>query len=197
MEFVDVPVLERPSGAVARSGYWEAFLTTLGVLDPPPSVEGGKLIDCYSIVSKGMPNGGTMNLPILGARTPPAGTLLTLDRRRLSNFLHDLGTNHDSGVIGPVVWLYREGLGRFLFSTAARPGFLKTAVAHGALLKFSEQTGHPYLEMYSAGLRSSAIPAQGAWMIWVKHEPDFHPPPGGPWTKEELKNGTLALGIEK
>jgi hypothetical protein len=36
----------------------------------------------------------------------------------------------------------------------------------------------------------------GAWMIWMKHELTFRQPPGL-WTKQELKNGVLAIGVER
>jgi hypothetical protein len=48
----------------------------------------------------------------------------------------------------------------------------------------------------SLSLHSDALPMPGAWMIWVKHEPDF-PRPVGPWTSEELKKGMLAIGVER
>jgi hypothetical protein len=48
----------------------------------------------------------------------------------------------------------------------------------------------------TVGLHSNAVAMPGNWMIWVKHEPGFHPPPGL-LTNEELKNGMLAIGIER
>lgn len=133
------------------------------------------------------------------AETPPEGTVLTLDRPRLSNSwgpYGDLGKNDEMGVIGPVVWLYREGLGRFLFSASARPGFQKSALVQNAFLQFSGEQVGLVLTSYTVGLHSNALPTPGSWMIWVKHEPDFRPPPG-PWTDAELKNGMLALGVER
>jgi hypothetical protein len=95
-----------------------------------------------------------------------------------------------------VVWLYREGLGRFLFSASARPGFRKSVLVRNAFLEFSVGWHNFTLPSYTVGLHSNALPTPGAWMIWVKPEPDFRPPPG-PWTQEELKNGMLALGVER
>jgi hypothetical protein len=36
----------------------------------------------------------------------------------------------------------------------------------------------------------------GAWMIWVKHEPDF-PRTAGAWMSEELKRGMLTIGVKR
>jgi hypothetical protein len=100
------------------------------------------------------------------------------------------------GVIGPVVWLYREGRGRFLFSTSARPGFRKTALAEGSVLRFTVERDRNSLDGYEVGLHSDAVSLPGAWMIWVKHEPEFRRVTG-PWTQSELNSGMLAIGVER
>jgi hypothetical protein len=195
-EIIDVLVLEKSEPSVRRTGYLESWLTRLGLVAAHPPKTSGRLTDYLQIVPKGAPWSG---IPFFRgwAATPPAGTILTLDQPHLSNILGDVGRNREMGVIGPVVWLYREGLGRFLFSASARPGFRKAALAEGALLRFSDEPRGPTMDSeYTVGLHSNALPMAGAWMIWMKHEPDFRQPPG-PWTKEELKKGLLAIGVER
>jgi hypothetical protein len=192
-EYISIPVLERRASRVATSSYLQSFLEGLGLVSPLSELS-GRVTDYFQIVSKGMPWAG---IPISGwAETPPSGTVLTLDRPRLSNILGELGKNNEMGVIGPVVWFYREGLGRFLFSASERPGFRRTAVAEGAVLRFSDERGGPTVDEYTVGLHSNAVGAPGAWIIWMKHEPEFLRPVGS-WTKQDLKNGVLALGVEK
>lgn len=193
-EYIDVPVLERLGTSGRPIGYLKSLLMMLGLAASNSPGTSGRLTDYLQIVPKGTPWAG---IPIRSwAGTPPSGTLLTLDRPRLSNLLGDLGRNQEMGVIGPVVWLYREGRGRFLFSASARLGFRKTALAEGSVLRLSVERDKYTVDEYIVGLHSNAVPLPGAWMIWVKHEPEFHRPPG-PWTKEELNNGMLAIGVER
>jgi hypothetical protein len=198
-EYVDIPVLERRASSVADGNFLEYFLDYLG-LSAPLSEPSGRVTDYFQIVSKGMPWAG---IPIRSwAETPPSGTFLTLDRPHLStNALGEVGMNNQMGVIGPVVWFYREGLGRFLFSASERPGFRRTAVVEGAVLRFSDEPGAPTvgqytLGEYTVGLHSNAVRTPGTWMIWMKHEREFRPSVGL-WTKQDLKGGVLALGVEK
>jgi hypothetical protein len=154
------------------------------------------MTDYLRIVPKGTP---WANIPEFKgwAGTAPPGTDLTLDQPRLSTLTGELGRNQEMGVIGREVWLYREGLGRFLFSVSAKPGFHKTALVEGGFLQFSDdQDGKNVLDAYTVSLHSNALPMPGAWMIWVKHERDFRRP-AGPWTSEEIKNGMLAIGVER
>jgi hypothetical protein len=198
-EYIDIPVLERRASSVADGNFLDYFLSLLG-LTPLPPERGGRVTDYFQIVSKGMPWAG---IPIRSwAETSRSGTFLTLDRPHFSTpALGELGMNNQMGVIGPVVWFYREGMGRFLFSASERPGFRRTAVAEGAVLRFSDEPGAPTVGQftvgeYIVGLHSNAVQTPGNWIIWMKHEPKFHPP-AGPWTKQDLKDGVLALGVER
>lgn len=196
-EYIDIPVLEKTEPSARRTGfseYLESWLTMLGIVTANRPEPSGRLTDYLRIVPKGAPWAGMGFRSWAGA--PPAGTSLTLDRPHLSTLIGDVGRNREIGVIGPVVWLYREGLGRFLFSASARPGFQRSAAAEGTLLNFSEQLGGRKMASYTVALQSNVIPLPGAWMIWVKHEPDFREPVG-PWTKEELRNGMLAIGVDR
>jgi hypothetical protein len=193
-EYIDVPVLERLGTSDRPIGYLKSLLMMLGLATANSPGTSGRLTDYLQIVPKGTPWAG---FPFRSwAGTPPSGTLLTLDRPRLSDLLSDLGRNQEMGVIGPVVWLYREGRGRFLFSASARPGFRKTALAEGSVLRFSIERDRNAVDEYTVGLHSNAVPMPGAWMMWVKYEPGFRRVPG-PWTKEELNNGMLAIGVER
>ncbi len=195
-EFIDVTVLEKLRSGARPMGALEWLLTLLGWGAGDPPASSARMTDYLRIVPKGTP---WANIPEFKgwAGTAPPGTDLTLDQPRLSTLTGELGRNQEMGVIGREVWLYREGLGRFLFSVSAKPGFHKTALVEGGFLQFSDdQDGKNVLDAYTVSLHSNALPMPGAWMIWVKHERDFRRP-AGPWTSEEIKNGMLAIGVER
>jgi hypothetical protein len=192
-EYIDVRVLERPD-PTSLHRHLNSLLMMLGLAAPNSTGTRGRLTDYLGIVPKGAPWAGIPTMK--WADTPPPGTLLTLDRPHLSGSVGDLGSNQEMGVIGPVVWLYREGRGRFLFSTSARPGFRKTALAEGSVLRFTVERDRNSLDGYEVGLHSDAVSLPGAWMIWVKHEPEFRRVTG-PWTQSELNSGMLAIGVER
>jgi hypothetical protein len=62
-------------------------------------------------------------------------------------------------------------------------------------LQFSYERGGKMFG-YKVGLHSNAVPVPGTWLIWMKAEPEYRRPPG-PWSKEELRKGMLAIGVER
>jgi hypothetical protein len=206
-DYLDIPVLERRETSTRQTDYWSALcartldywraFTILVHLPLParrPPLAVGRVNDYLQIALKGTAWAGIPDFRTWPDTLPPE-TNLTLDQPHLTNYMGDLGRNPDAGVIGPVVWLYREGLGRFLFSASPRPGFRKTGLVEGALLQFNYERGGKVFG-YKVGLHSNAVPMPGAWMIWMKDEPEYRRPPG-PWSKEELRKGMLAIGVER
>jgi hypothetical protein len=208
-EYIEIPVLERRETSTPQADYWSvlwartldywralAMLVHLPVPATRPPLAAGRVTDYLRIERKGTV-WASAGIPDFHSwpNTLPPETNLTLDQPHLTNYMGDLGRNPDAGVIGPVVWLYREGLGRFLFSASPRPGFRKTGLVEGALLQFNYERGGKVFG-YKVGLHSNAVPMPGAWMIWMKDEPEYRRPPG-PWSKEELRKGMLAIGVER
>jgi len=202
-DFLDVPVLEQKRASARESNVWLDFiywqLVRFGLLSPPPKgpERPGRVVDYLSIHAKGKPS---IAFPAFRnwAKMLPEGTALALDRPRVRR-TYDYSENavrSEFGVIGPVVWIYWEGNGRFLFSATPRVGYRRAGVTDNAMLRFSVYKGGVVGEAYEIGLRSSVVSQPGPWWVWVKHEPDFKVP-AGPWTAAELKRGMPAIGLEK
>jgi hypothetical protein len=152
---------------------------------------GARFLDSYAIA---LPGTGVTTAPFGGNEFPsiaPAGTLLHLEQPHLGRTDADVGGNPEFGVTGPVVWVYGRWTGRFLFSAAPRPGYRRLGIAKGSRVAFTLS-----VERYNLDLQSQVTDKPGIWWIWVRHEPDFKPPPGV-WTEQELRRGMLAIGAER
>jgi hypothetical protein len=149
------------------------------------------VIDSFEI---GGTSTGVQTLPNLPGipKQPPVGTLLHLEEPELSSIaVSDLGNNPEMGVTGPVVWVYTPRLGRILLSAGPRPGYFKKAFAMGARIRVEEG-----VEIYTFKLRAPPIAQPGTWQLWFRREPEFRPPPDL-WKDQELRKGTLAIGMER
>ncbi len=200
-EYLDVPVLEevKSRGRSFWLEYIYSWLVYLNLIqpDPPTAQTPGRVVDYLTIWRKGMP--GIVLPEFRGwAQALPTGTALTLDRPLVKGAFHQQEDKIRSevGAIGVVVWLYREGHGRYLFSASPRPGYTRSGIAEGAMLQFGVHDGGSTSRNCIIGLRSNVVPQRGPWWIWVKHEPGFRPP-AGPWTEADLKNSMPAVGAEK
>ena len=152
---------------------------------------GTRFLDSYAIA---LPGTGVATAPFGGGEFPsiaPVGTVLHLDRPHLGRADADVGSNTQFGMTGPVVWVYGRWAGRFLFSAVPRLGYRRLGVARGNRITFTDG-----VERYELDLQAQALDEPGAWWIWVKHELDFKPTLEV-WTEQELRRGTLAIGVER
>jgi len=152
---------------------------------------GDRFLDSYAIA---LPGTGVATAPFVRDGFPgvaPVGTLLHLEQPRLGRPDADVGSNLKFGMTGPVVWVYCRSAGRFLFSATPRPGYRRLGVADGSVIRFTHG-----VEQYRLDLQAHAVDQPGSWWIWVRYEADFSPPPEI-WTIEELRRGTLAIGVER
>jgi hypothetical protein len=147
----------------------------MDVLEQPGT--GKKVFDVFQVFVN-EPHHDALPLPFDSIPSViPTGTTLRISHPGLAIGAMQVWAQETGGVAGPLLFIDVPRVGRFGFSSTARPGFRLEAVAEGNEIRI----GGP--DHYMVMCDAAVVDRPGSWFLWMKFEPATMPAPesaGGP-----------------